>query len=130
MNEIIEKARELGQMLSESDEFKVLKGAEEMQLADPDAQELMMEYATVRERLGNRASAEGVSKEDLEDIQREAQQAFEKLMTNANIKRYIDASQSFKTLVDQVNAIIAFYVKGEEQSGGCSGNCSSCGGCH
>lgn len=130
MNEIIEKARELGQMLSESDEFKALKGAEEMQLADPDAQELMMEYATVRERLGNRASAEGVSKEDLEDIQREAQQAFEKLMTNANIKRYIDASQSFKTLVDQVNAIIAFYVKGEEQSGGCSGNCSSCGGCH
>ena len=26
--------------------------------------------------------------------------------------------------------IIQFYVTGEEQQGGCSGNCSSCGGCH
>ena len=43
MNEIIEKARELGQMLSECDEYKALKGAEDLQLADPDAQQLMME---------------------------------------------------------------------------------------
>jgi len=130
MNEIIEKARELGKMLSESDECKALKGAEELQLADPEAQELMMEYANKREELGQRASAENLTKEDFENIQKEADEAFKKLLTNANIKRYIEASGAFKTLVDQVNAIIAFYVKGEEQSGGCSGNCSSCGGCH
>ena len=130
MNEIIEKARELGQMLAECDEYKALKGAEDLQLADPAAQELMMEYATVREKLGQRASKEGATKEELESVQKEAQEAFEKLMTNANIKRYVEASQTFKTLIDQVNAIIAYFVKGEEQSGGCSGNCSSCGGCH
>lgn len=130
MNEIIEKARELGQMLSESDEFKALKGAEEMQLADKDAQELMMEYANKREELSKRAMAENVSKEDFESIQKEAEEAFNKLLTNANIKRYIEANGAFKTLVDQVNAIIAYYVKGEEQSGSCSGNCSSCGGCN
>ncbi len=130
MNEIIEKARELGQMLSECDEYKALKGAEDLQLADPEAQKLMMEYATTRENLGKRAAAENVTKEDFENIQKEAQEAFEKLMTNENIKRYVDASQNFKTLVDQVNAIIAYFVKGEEQAGSCSGNCSSCGGCH
>ena len=89
-----------------------------------------MEYANKREELGQRASAENLTKEDFENIQKEADEAFKKLLTNANIKRYIEASGAFKTLVDQVNAIIAFYVKGEEQSGGCSGNCSSCGGCH
>ncbi len=130
MNEIIEKARELGKMLSESDEFKALKGAEDMQLSDPEAQQLMMEYSVTREQLTKRAAAENVTKEEMENIQKEAQSAFEKLLTNANIKRYLDANQSFKTLIDQVNAIIAFYVKGEEQSGSCSGNCSSCGGCH
>ena len=130
MNEIIEKARELGQMLSECDEFKALKGAEEMQLADTDAQALMMEYANTRDALSKRAAAENVTKEDFESIQKEAEEAFNKLLTNANIKRYIDASSAFKTLVDQVNAIIAYYVKGEEQGGSCSGNCSSCGGCH
>jgi len=130
MNEIIEKARELGKMLADSDEFKALKGAEELQLADKEAQELMMEYATKREELGAKAAEENLTKEDFENIQKEAEEAFNKLLTNANIKRYIEANGAFKTLVDQVNAIIAFYVKGEEQSGSCSGNCSSCGGCH
>lgn len=130
MNEIIEKARELGQMLAESDEFKALKGAEELQLSDPEAQELMMEYANTRESLGKRATSGDATKEDFESIQKEAEQAFNKLLENQNIKRYLDANQTFKNLIDQVNAIIAFYVKGEQQSGSCSGNCSTCGGCH
>jgi cell fate (sporulation/competence/biofilm development) regulator YlbF (YheA/YmcA/DUF963 family) len=130
MNEIIEKARELGMMIAESDEFKALKGAEAMQLSDPKAQELMMEYATTREKLSQRASSPDITKEDFEKIQTEMEEAFKKLMTNENIKRYIDANGKFKTLIDQVNSIIAYFVKGEEQAGSCSGNCQSCGGCN
>ena len=130
MNDIIEKARELGQMIAESDELKALKGAEEIQLSDPEAQKLMMDYANTRDRLSQRMSSGDVSKEDFESIQKEMEDAFALLMTNANIKRYVEANNTFKTLIDQVNAIIAFYVKGEEQGGSCSGNCSSCGGCH
>lgn len=130
MNDIIEKARELGQMLSECDEFKALKGAEEMQLADPEAQELMMEYANTREALAKKAADENISKEEFENIQTQAQEAFNKLCTNKNITRYLEANKAFSALIGQVNSIIAYYVKGEEQSGGCSGNCSSCGGCH
>jgi len=130
MNEIIEKARELGQMLADSDEIKALKGAEELQLADPKAQELMMEYANVREAAATKAQDPEMTKEGFEEIQKEMELAFQKLMTNDNIKRYIEANNAFKTLIDQVNAIIAYYVKGEEQQGGCSGNCSSCGGCN
>ncbi len=130
MNDIIEKARELGMMLADSDEMKALKGAEEMQLADKDAQVLMMEYASTRERLSQRAASADVTREEFEKIQTEMEQAFQKLMTNENIKRYIEANKAFKTLIDQVNSIIAYFVKGEEQAGSCSGNCSSCGGCH
>ena len=75
MNEIIEKARELGKMLAECDECKALKGAEELQLADPEAQQLMMEYANKREELGQRAAAENLTKEDFEIIQKEAEEA-------------------------------------------------------
>ena len=129
MNDIIEKARELGQMIADSDEIKALKGAEELQLADPAAQEDMMEYANVREKAAAKAQDPNMTKEGFEEIQKDMEEAFRKLMTHENIKRYVDANNAFKTLIDQVNAIIAFYVKGEEQQGGCSGNCSSCGGC-
>ena len=130
MNDIIEKARELGQMIADSDELKALRGAEEIQLADPEAQELMMEYANTREKLAQRAASTDITKEEFEKVQKEMEEAFARLMTNANIKRYVEANNSFKTLIDQVNSIIAFYVKGEEQGGSCSGNCASCGGCN
>lgn len=130
MNDIIEKARELGMMLAESDEMKALKGAEEMQLADPEAQVLMMEYANTRDRLSQKVASGEVDKEGMEAVQTEMEEAFQKLMTNENIKRYIEANKAFRTLIDQVNSIIAFFVKGEEQGGSCSGNCSSCGGCN
>lgn len=130
MNPIIEKARELGMMLAESDEMKALKGAEELQLADKEAQELLMEYANTRDALSQRAAAPDVTKEDFESIQKDMNDAFAKIMTNENIKRYIEANRDFKNLIDQVNAIISFFVKGEEQGGSCSGNCSSCGGCN
>ena len=130
MNDIIEKARELGMMLAESDEMKALKGAEEMQLADPEAQVLMMEYANTRDRLSQKVASGEVDKDGMEAVQTEMEQAFQKLMTNENIKRYIEANKAFRTLIDQVNSIIGFFVKGEEQSGSCSGNCSSCGGCN
>ena len=130
MNKIIEKARELGMMIAESDELKALKGAEEMQLQDPEATELMMEYSVTREKLSKEASKPDLTKEEFEKIQTEMEEAFKKLMTNENIKRYIDANTKFKTLIDQVNSIIAYFVKGEENAGSCSGNCQSCGGCN
>lgn len=130
MNKIIEKARELGMMIAESDELKALKGAEEMQLQDPEATELMMEYSVTREKLSKEASKSDLTKEEFEKIQTEMEEAFKKLMTNENIKRYIDANTKFKTLIDQVNSIIAYFVKGEESGGSCSGNCQSCGGCN
>ncbi len=129
MNDIIEKARELGQMIADSDEIKALKGAEELQLADPAAQELMMEYANAREQAAKKAQDPNTTKESFEQIQNDMEKAFQKLMTNDNIKRYVEANNAFKMLIDQVNAIIAYYVKGEEQQGGCSGNCTSCQGC-
>ena len=33
--------------------------------------------------------------------------------------------------MDQVNKILEFIITGDvQEGGGCSGNCSSCGGCH
>ncbi len=129
MNPIIEKARELGMMLAESDEMKALKGAEELQLADENATKLMMDYANTRDRLAAKATSPDITKEEFEAIQKEMEEAFSLLMTNENIKRYIEANKAFKLLIDQVNSIIAFFVKGEEQGGSCSGNCSSCSSC-
>ncbi|MBR3933600.1 MAG: YlbF family regulator [Clostridia bacterium] len=129
MNEILEKAKELGIMIAESGEFEKLKIAEDRQLADPEAQKLMMEYATKRDELAQKAQAPDTTKEEFEAIKDEMQKEFEKMCKNENVKAYLDASNAFSNLINQVNSIIGYFVKGGD-AGGCSGNCSSCGGCH
>lgn len=129
MDEILQKAKELGIMIADSKEFAAVKAAEEAQLADPEATRLMMNYANKRDELSQKAAAADVTKEDFEAIKAEAQAEFEKICENANIKAYLEANQKFSSLIEQVNTIIGYFVKGGEASG-CGGNCSSCGGCH
>ncbi len=129
MEEILQKAKELGIMIAESEIYETLKTAEENQLADPDAQKLMMAYAVKRDELNKKASTPDITKEAFEQIKSEAQSEFDKICENENIKAYLDANRAFSSLINQVNSIIGYFVKGEDGSG-CSGSCSSCGKCH
>ena len=128
MDEILQKAKELGMLIANSQEFALVKATEEAQLADEEATKLMMEYSNTQDELSKRASAPDVTKEEFENIRFEAQKAFEKICQNKNIKAYLDANRTFSAMIEQVNAIIGYFVKGGDSSG-CSGNCSSCGGC-
>lgn len=130
MADIMEKAKELGIMIVESDEFKTLKQTEAAQLEDKEAVELMMEYHNSREEITKKASDPHITKEAFEKIQEEAKAAFEKIMTNKNIAAYVDAQQNFTNLMNQVNSILSYYISGKDSEGGCSGSCSSCSGCH
>ena len=127
--EILEKARELGMMIAESDEFKKLKETEQAQLADADAQQMMADYNAKREEFAQIASRDDLTKEDWEKLNMDAQAEFIKLCQNENIKNYLDANQLFQDLISKVNSIIAHFVRGDDDSG-CSGSCSSCSGCH
>lgn len=129
MEEILQKAKELGMMIADSEQFANVKATEEAQLNDPEATALMMEYSNKQDELSKRASAPNVTKEDFEAIKSESQAAFEKICTNKNIKAYLEANRAFSSMIEQVNTIIGYFVKGGDSSG-CGGNCSSCSGCH
>lgn len=130
MAEIFEKARELGEAIIDSKEYKELKEAELNQENDPEALSLLKEYSAVRSRL-----AEEIQKGDVDDnriaqIREELETAYEKMTTNDSITAYINAQRTFQAIIDQMNNILSFHITGK-MPGGCSGNCSSCGGdCH
>lgn len=129
MDEVLQKAKELGMLIANSQEFALVKATEEAQLADEEATALMMEYSNTQDELSKKASDPNITKEEFEEIRNESQKAFEKICENKNIKAYLDANRSFSAMIQQVNSIIGYFVKGGDSSG-CSGNCSSCGGCH
>ncbi len=129
MEKILEKAKELGQMIANSKQFEAIKIAEENQAADPEANALMAEFTKKQEELSVKMANPAITKEEIEEIKKEAQKDFEKICQNKNINAYLEANRAFSSLINQVNTIIGYFIKGKEESG-CNGNCSSCGGCH
>ena len=129
MNEILEKARELGEAIIESEEFKALKKAELEQEQDEEAMALLKEYSELRTSLAQEIQKGDVSEDEMSAIREKLEEAYEKVTTNDHITAYINAQRDFQTVLDQMNQIITFHITGENP-GGCSGNCSSCGGCH
>ena len=69
------------------------------------------------------------SEAELAQIREELESAYEKMTTNDHITAYINAQRTFQAIIDQMNSIISFHITGKIP-GGCSGSCSSCGGCH
>lgn len=123
---IIDKARELGEMLQESEEMKAYKEAEAAQKADEATQEAMSEFNLNRLNLARDMQNGKLSREDAVTKNNEA---YEALLEKAPlIKDYVEKKKIFDGIVAQVNQIINFYITGSTGSG-CSGSCSTCGGC-
>lgn len=130
MNELIlDKARELGQLIISSDEFTGFKAAEVELEKDSEAKNLISIYNRRREELMVQMAREDIDKEQMESIRNQIVEEFKKMAENQTVKSYVEAAEIFNALVSQMNSIIAFYVKGYSEDGYKSGQNSGCGGC-
>ncbi|MBQ6795566.1 MAG: YlbF family regulator [Clostridia bacterium] len=128
MSEILTKARELGQAIVDSDEYKTLKKAEEAQEKDEEAMALLVEYNNVRKALAEEINSGEVSDERMAEIRTKLEESYEKVMSHPTISGYYEAQKKFEAIVGQMNSILTYFMTGEI-SGGCSGNCSGCSSC-
>lgn len=124
---VIEKAKELGLMLAQSDEFIHMRTAEQAQLADPESQQILKEYNDARQRLAQRANSENITEKQMQQVKEEMENEQTKLKSNPAISEYLSAVSEFNNLMQGVNSAIAFYISPEET---CGGDCGGCGGCH
>ncbi|MDY3971641.1 MAG: YlbF family regulator [Clostridia bacterium] len=126
MNEIIEKTRELGEMIQASEEMKNVKNMEILQENDDKAQELLKEFNMQRMNLARDMQSNKISRE--EAIKKNNEAFDDMLSKSETIKKYIEAKKEFDALVNQVNQILNFYITGQDPN--CTHDCSTCGGCH
>ena len=130
-NEIIEKAQELGQMIAESEERARVDETGMKMNADEEAVELLRVYNENRKNATDKLRGTNPSKEQLEEFKAYVDAEFKKIVDNKLISDYIEASRDFDNMVNQVNAVLSYFITGQESSeGGCSGNCPGCSSCH
>lgn len=131
MEKVLNQAEQLAEAILESEEFIRMRLAEQATLRDEEASGLIAAYSEKRSAVESILADGNLDHDKLTQAGTELEAAQQAMNENALISTMRDASNTFNHMMEQVNKIIKFVVTGEqEEEGGCSGSCQSCGGCH
>lgn len=130
MEEILQKAHELGELLAACPELARYQEQEIAFQTDEAAQAAVAEYERKSAALSEEMHKASMTPEKLEAFRKQMNDNMAELTKNATAREYLEAKSSFNQVIVQVNEILGYHIRGEENSGGCSGHCSGCSGCH
>jgi len=130
MNEIIELAKKMGQMLKDSDEFRTYEEVKSRYETDSELQMQIGEFNLRKMAVMNEMEKEDKDNEKFERLQNDMREAYKTAMSNPLMGEFMKAKENFENMVNNVYSIINYQITGE--SGSCDkSNCASCGGgCH
>lgn len=126
MQNILEKARELGQAIAESDEQTNMRTAEDAVMEDAQASALMQEYSELKVQVQDMLESESPDEEALSQKSDRLQEAQDQLNALPLVQQMLETRGAFAQMMAQVNQVIQFMVTGETSD--CGGDCGGCGG--
>ena len=131
MSKVQDCARALGEAIVASEEYQNMQLCEKAAESDPAAAEAMGRYMELHAAINQEMGNEEPDAEKIARLGREMDEIQQTLSALPAVEEMTAARQRFSGLMDQVNKILEFIITGDvQEGGGCSGNCSSCGGCH
>ena len=128
-------ARELGKSIQQEESYKNLQTAKVKADNDAELQQLIGEFNLKRMDINNEASKADRDSDRLQKLNQEMRHVYAEIMKNENMTAYNEAKTEFDTIVQRVLAIVSQSAEGDDPettdyTPGCSGSCSTCGGCH
>ncbi|HIV85515.1 MAG TPA: YlbF family regulator [Candidatus Monoglobus merdigallinarum] len=127
-SEIFDKARELGELIKNSEAKKRAEETSERLAADKEASALIDRYNSIREQKYEELTKGQPTPEDAKNANEYIQAEFEKIAGNPVIKDYLEAAREYEMLLSQMDSILKHFIVGEQEQG-CSGSCEGCSGC-
>ncbi|MCD7891429.1 MAG: YlbF family regulator [Ruminococcus sp.] len=133
--DVIEMARELGKAIQQDGRYKDYMRVKEANDNNQELQELIGEFNLKRMNLNKEMSSSEKNEECLKAADEELKAVYAKIMGNDDMIMFNTAQNELEQLISDVNQIITMCANGEdpdtcEIQHGCSGSCSTCGGCH
>ena len=137
MNDILDLAKEIGFALPEDGRYIRIQMAQAAADEDEALQGMIGEFNLKRIAVNNEAtkSEEDKDPERMKVLDQELREVYGRIMANANMMAYQQAKEEMDALMRQINTIITLSAQGVnpdealESGSGCSGSCSTCGGC-
>lgn len=133
--DIIQAARLLGKAIQEDERYKAYHNAKIANDTDGDLQKLIGEFNLLRMQIDDEMTKEDSDKEKLKSLNEQLRKTYADAMVNENMQAYTKAKNELDEVVNRMNAIIELCLDGAdpdtcEPADGCTGSCSTCGGCH
>lgn len=130
MREVMLKAQELAQAIVDTGYYQKMQELEKQLSENEEATALVADFVEKRNAFEAVMQQEGASREDFAAVGKAYADAQSALDENELVKSMREAQQKYNDLMENVNRILRLVVTGEVEGSGCSGNCSSCSGCH
>ena len=103
---------------------------------DEELQNLIGEFNLARLDLNNEASKMESDAARIEELNKRVNDLYSQIMASEGMVRYNTAKAECEAMVNYIDAIINTAMNGgdpmtvKQPEGGCTGSCSTCGGCH
>lgn len=136
MDNLIEMAKEMGEAIQMDQRFIRTQMAQAAADEDEALQGLIGEFNLKRLAVNNEYSKEDKDDAKIRELDMELREIYSRLMENENMKAYQTAKAELDEVLNRINRILTLSAQGEDpqkadvELSGCSGNCSSCAGCH
>ncbi|MCM1133217.1 MAG: YlbF family regulator [Ruminococcus flavefaciens] len=132
--DIIEMTRELGKALQNDDRYIAYMLAKQANDDDTVLQALINGFENMRLQLNEELAKDDKDTERIKELDEGIKSNYKQIMENRNMIVFMAAQNSLESLVNNIQQIITLCANGSDPetcqpSTGCSGSCSTCGGC-
>lgn len=128
--EILSAAKNLTDLMKADKTYIAVMNAADKYNSDPEISSAMTEYSVQQQALSEEFSKETRDDELCEAIQSRINELYNKIVSTAVYEEYKAATDEYQTFYAAVYDELNFLLTGKRAGSSCSGNCSSCGGCH
>ncbi len=133
--DVIELTRELGKAIQADERYIRFAKARLANDDDADLQNAIGQFNIKRMELEKAVGEENKDEEKVKTLNEELRKLYGEIMSSAVMVEYNTAKALLDQLMNEVNTVISKSLDGEdpatcETDAGCTGSCSTCGGCH
>ena len=134
--DFITEFKKLCAQLQKEEIIVYLNQSKDMMDKDQELQEMINEFNLKKYQLNAEMVKPDKDDDKMNQLDLELNKLYEDIMANEFMVAFVEASDEVDRLTKHIQAIITATVNGgdpmtvELPAGGCSGSCSTCGGCH
>ena len=135
MDKILELSRELGKLLQQEQCYKDYMHAKDVNDNDENLQKEIGEFNLVKLSIDQELGREERDEQKFRELNEQLRRIYSNIMVNESMQAFQKSKADLDRLVAGIYSVIVKCAGGENpdevtMEDGCSGNCSSCGGCH